>query len=450
MKKIYLFLLLPLCARSQGITITPGASLVLTGTATLTLQDGGLSNNGSFTAGNGTVFFSGSTATANSSIGGSSSTSFNHLTIDKTSNDVQLNSNITVNGNLTMLAGNLQLNNYAVDLGSGAGTIVGESNSARIAGLAGGTVNKTAVLNAPSAINPGNIGVEITSTANLGSTLIKRGHVQQTSSNGGLSIDRYFDITPTNNSALNATLKFYYFDNELAGRNKTELTQWESTNGGVSWTYLGQNQLDNTNDWVLKNSIAAFNRMTLASNITNSLPIGLLSFTGVLVNGETHLNWATAHEQDNDHFDLERSPGNTDFATLAGIRSYGNSDTTQAYQYTDPHPFDGYTFYRLKQVDKNGSFSYSPVVSVWSNTAFSYTVFPNPATDKFVLLIHASAAAAGRMELLDLSGRVVSARDIRLTPGANTFTWNISGLPQGLYFLRAEHIAIPAVKIIKE
>lgn len=450
MKKYYLFLLLPLVVRSQDVTIAPGASLALTGNALVTIQDGGLTNNGSFSAGNGTIMFSGTAATASSSIGGSSITIFNHLTINKSSNDVLLNNNVTVNGNLTMMSGNLQLNTYTVDLGSGAGTIVGETGSSRITGLAGGTVNKTASLNAPAAANPGNIGVEITSAANLGSTLIKRGHVQQTSSAGGLSVDRYFDITPANNSALNANLKFYYFDNELAGRNKPELTQWESSDGGIHWSYLGQDQLDNTNDWVLKNSIATFSRITLASNITNPLPIRLLSFTGALVNGETHLNWSTTQEQDNDHFDLERAPGNMNFAKLATIMSQGNSNTVASYKYIDVSPFDGYTYYRLKQVDKSGAFNYSPVISVVYKRGSSYAVFPNPAKEKFTLLIHAESETDERLELTDLSGKTISVKVIHLTPGDNTLEWDISQLANGLYILHAEHFAIPALKIIKE
>ncbi|MBN9380469.1 MAG: hypothetical protein J0H74_06875 [Chitinophagaceae bacterium] len=447
--KYIILLLLPLCARSQGITITPGASLVLTGNDTLTIQNGGLINNGSFSAGNGAVLFTGTTATANSFIGGAGPMMFYHLTINKTSNDVVLNSDIIVNGNLTMMAGNLQLNNYVVDLGSGAGAIVGENINARITGLRGGTINKTVLLNAPAAVNPGNIGVEITSAANLGSTLIKRGHVQQTTPGGGLSIDRYFDIVPTNNSALNATLKFYYFDNELAGRNKPELTQWESADTGAHWAFLGMNQLDNANDWVLKNSIAVFDRVTLASDINNPLPIQLLSFTGILKDGMTLLNWSTAYEYNNDHFELERSPDGRQFTWLASINSHGNSNAQQYYEYTDTHPFDGYTYYRLKQVDIDGASRYSPVVSVQNSTGFSYSIFPNPATDKFVLLIHVTDVVDGHLELVDVSGKIASVKAVHLVPGSNTCEWDISRLAHGLYFLRAQNIAIPVVEISK-
>ena len=450
MIRYFIILLLPLSTWAQSITITPGASLVLSGNALLTIQDGGFTNNGSFLPGSGTVVFSGTIATTGSSIGGSSSTAFNNVMINKSLNDVQLNSNIAVNGNLTMQSGNLQLNNYTIDLGSGVGAIIGENNNARITGLTGGTVNKTASLNAPAAANPGNIGVEITSTANLGATLIKRGHAQQTSSNGGLSIYRYYDITPTNNNALNASLKFYYFDNELAGRNKPELTQWESANGGVSWHYLGQDQLDNTNDWVLKNSIAGLNRVTLASNITNALPLQLLYFTGILNNGEALLNWVTTNEYNNDHFNLERSPGGAAFSAIANIKSWGNSTATQTYQYTDPHPFNGYNYYRLKQVDINGVFTYSPIVTVLNNAGFEYTAFPNPAKDKFTMVINAARGRDVYFDLLDMAGRIVSAKELHLLPGSNTYDWDISRLTGGIYLLQPRDKTLPALKIMKE
>src|ERR1700748_3116722 len=171
MKKYLIVFLLPLGARAQNVTITPGASLVLDGQALLTIQDGGLTNNGSFLPGTGTVVFSGTAAAGSSFIGGTGATIFSNLTINKSLNDVLLNSNIVVNGTLTMQAGNLQLNNYTIDLGSGGGAIAGENNNARITGLTGGAITKTLTLNAPAAVNPGNMGLEITSTANMGSTL---------------------------------------------------------------------------------------------------------------------------------------------------------------------------------------------------------------------------------------------------------------------------------------
>src|SRR5258708_12742505 len=99
MIKYFIAALLPLGTWAQGITITPGASLVLNGSALLTLQDAGLTNNGNLSAGNSTILFSGTTATANSFIGGSSSTSFNNITLIHSSNVPLLTHNISFNYN---------------------------------------------------------------------------------------------------------------------------------------------------------------------------------------------------------------------------------------------------------------------------------------------------------------------------------------------------------------
>lgn len=449
MKKYLLVFLLPLHILAQSVTITPGASLVLDGAALLTIQDGGLINNGHFLPGTGTVVFSGTAPTGSSLIGGTGSTIFSNLTINKSFNDVLLNSNIAVNGTLTMQAGNLQLNNYTIDLGSGAGVLSGENNSARITGLTGGAITKTLTLNAPAAVNPGNMGLEITSTANMGSTLVRRGHVQQTSSGGGLSIDRYFDILPANNSSLNAALKFYYFDNELAGRNKSQLTQWSSADGGVTWAYLGQTQVDNTNDWVQEDAIAQLHRVTLASNIVNPLPIELLYFTGIVKDGEGLLNWATEMEYNNDHFDVQRSATGTDFTTFGSVPSQGNSNSRQLYQYTDPLPFTGYMYYRLKQVDLDGNFHYSPIVILQNNTSTGFAAYPNPATDKFTLVITATRNMNARFELVDQSGRLISVKEMTLLTGVNSYVWDISRMAGGTYFLHTRSLAMPVLKIVK-
>src|SRR5450432_980399 len=101
----FLLLLFYTCTFSQGIYNT--ANIVVSGSATITVQDGGFHNNGNFIAGLGTVVISGTTATGISAIGGSSATAFNHLIINKTSNEAGLAGNISVDGNLTMQTGNI-------------------------------------------------------------------------------------------------------------------------------------------------------------------------------------------------------------------------------------------------------------------------------------------------------------------------------------------------------
>lgn len=423
------------------------ASGTITNEGTIEVQ-GDFSNGGTYTstASEDNLIMSG-TVLSMLTAGGATLT---NLKIDKTANEVKLGSNLSIAGNLTMQSGNLELNMFVVDLGSGAGSILNENNNSRITGISGGNVIKTSDLNAPSAVNPGNIGVEITSASNLGNTVIKRGHVQQTSSNGGVSIYRYFDITPANNSALNATLKMYYFDGELAGINKSELNFYRSENSGVTWTLVGEDNNDQTNDWVLKNNISQLSRWTLASNITNPLPVKLISFTASLVNRATQLKWITAQEINSNYFDVQRSNDGTSFEKLLTVPAHGNSNVQITYHASDMNPLDGANFYRLKQVDMDGNFSFSSVVVVNVKDGSSIMAFPNPATGIFYLHIVLPVGQKYTIGLYDITGRMLQQKEVELNAGNNELEWDISAFDKGTYFLRLSDSNMPVMKIVKQ
>ena len=222
----------PVWLSAQGVRLTPGSYMIMNGPVNLVLNNAGFITDGGFKQGTSTIIFTGN-ATVQPLLGSSNTTAFNHVTINRPSNDVQLNGDIAIEGTLTMIMGNLQLNSRSIDLGS-TGNISGESNWSHITGTSG-SVRKTAILNAPQAVNPGNIGVALTSAANLGQTVIERGHLQQSLPGVGLGIQRYFTIMPTNNVAVNGTLRFYYLDTELAGIDENALTLWSGAEVGGYW-----------------------------------------------------------------------------------------------------------------------------------------------------------------------------------------------------------------------
>lgn len=422
------------------------ASGTITNDGTIEVQ-GNFSNEGTYTSSaSGDHLIMSGAVTSTLKPGGASLT---NLTIDKTSGEVELGSDISVTGDLTMQSGNLELNLFNIDLGSGAGTIVDENNNSRITGINGGTVIKTATLNAPSAANPGNIGIEITSSANLGTTIIKRGHVQQTSGNGGKSIYRYFNIIPTNNSGLNATLKMYYFDGELGGVNESDLNLFRSEDNGATWTLSGEDNADQTNDWVLKNNIAQLSRWTLASK-ANPLPVNLIAFTATLVNNTTHLGWTTAQEISSSLFEVQRSKDGNSFESLFTVPAHGNSNSPVSYHAIDKNPLTGINYYRLKQVDIDGNYSLSPIVHVYVKEASSYQITPNPVTGIFTLHITVPVAKRLGMGLYDVSGRRLSEKEMDLSAGSNELRWNISDFANGTYFIRSEDNSMPVMKVVRQ
>ena len=254
---------MPLGVGAQGLYLSPGVHMIANGNPDLVLNNAGLVSNGSFAAGRSTVIFTGNIATASSAIGGTNPVSFYNVIVRKSFNDVQLNNNAAVAGIITMDSGNLQLNNYVLDLGS-SGMVMGERSSSCIIGAGGGVLKITVVLNGPQAVNPGNMGVELTSAANLGLTTITRGNVQQETLGGRMSIQRYFEISPAMNTDLRASLRFYYLDGELAGYNKQDLSLFSGQEGRGDWVRQGRDQASPAANWLSKDNVNALHRFTLA------------------------------------------------------------------------------------------------------------------------------------------------------------------------------------------
>jgi hypothetical protein len=115
------------------------------------------------------------------------------------------------------------------------------------------------------------------------------------------------------------------------------------------------------------------------------LPIELLYFRGELVESEVVLDWATSVEINNDYFVVERSADGNVFEEIMEIEGAGDSKVRLNYQEIDTEPLQGVSYYRLKQVDFDGKFTYSRVVSVNLELAKSIELFPNPAKSTFHL-----------------------------------------------------------------
>ena len=211
---LLVIIFLPFCLEAQFF-VGSNSKLILSNNVNLVLNNINLQNQGSIYMGNSSFVFSG---TASSNISSSSPITFQNLTINKPSNEFVLNSDIIVTGMLKLVAGNLFLNNKIIHLDS-TGYIDSENENRHIYDTGTGTVLVTAVLNNPVAVNPGNIGLELTGSGNLGLTQITRGFKNQDLGNGNFGISRYYDIQPTNTSGLNLSLKGFYFNNELVGNN---------------------------------------------------------------------------------------------------------------------------------------------------------------------------------------------------------------------------------------
>jgi hypothetical protein len=119
------------------------------------------------------------------------------------------------------------------------------------------------------------------------------------------------------------------------------------------------------------------------------LPVGLINFIGyVCSNNHVCIEWKTSSERNNNYFELERSVNGLDFKNIARISSLANngtSNSTLSYRTMDENPLPGISYYRLKQVDFNSSFTNSNLIAIntISQESLIYSIFPNPNSGEF-------------------------------------------------------------------
>jgi hypothetical protein len=415
------------------LVVTPGGQFHISGNATLTLQNTDLVNNGIFTTGNSKVSFTGN---ATSFISGSQPVQFYDLEINKTAgNAVVLQRAIDVKQQINFISGLLNLNNFDTDLGS-TGFLNGESESSRITGINGGQVLFTTILNNPSSANPANLGAIITSTQNMGTVVIKRGHQSQVNGSGmGNSVLRYYDITPVNNTGLNATLRFHYFDAELNSLNENTLVFWKSPDA-INWSNEGFTSRNTSSNYVEKTGIGSFSRWTLSS-INNPLPVLFILFNAKCNGNNVLITWKTAQEQNSSHFNIESSTDGIVWTVIGSLPAAGNSNVEQTYSFTDNNPVQK-SYYRIAQYDIDTRVQYTSVIKAPCGVSDLLKVWPNPFTATIFVNITANHRSASVIKVYDMKGSLVKIQRTELLQGTNQVNVDMKNLSAGMYNLIIE------------
>jgi hypothetical protein len=187
---------------------------------------------------------------------------------------------------------------------------------------------------------------------------------------------------------------------------------------------------------ISSSAITAFSPFTLASLTTaNPLPIELTSFSCSNVNRNTNgLSWTTASESNNDYFAIERSSNGLEFSQIAKVNGAGNSLTTLNYNYNDVNPISGLSYYRLKQVDFNGKFSYSEICSVTNNGDGNVSFYPNPVRNNLTIDYEFSEKPqTNTISVSDVTGKLVY---VTSTFSESKVSLDCSDLAEGIYFLK--------------
>lgn len=440
-----------------NLTLPAGVTLVNGLNRNITIA-GNWNNAGTFTHGTGTVTFNGGAA---QTITGT--TTFNGFTVSKSAQNVTLADPITVNGTLTLTSGHIiSSTSDMLQLGTSA-TLVGGSASSFVAGparkvMAAGTsftfpVGSIAANRYRPAQLSSTSGADTWTIHYFGTDPGDGGFPNETYNTanlGTVSNFEYWTIDRTGSASADVTLSYntgsYRADVGNVG-NVANLrvarwngSQWDLPPGGGTFSQTGTN----ISGTVRVTNVSSFSPFTLASlDVYSPLPIDLLFFNAKLDGSRVLLNWSTAHESNNHYFTVEKTIDFESFEEVGIINAKGESNTKQNYSLVDSNPYLGRSYYRLKQTDFDGKFSYSePVMIKYDGSDLGdLSVYPNPFEGQEFTIVITGSKGAGEIPIVLYDQRGQKLYETILTAEENgTVSEKVfftTPLPTGLYIMKA-------------
>lgn len=182
---------------------------------------------------------------------------------------------------------------------------------------------------------------------------------------------------------------------------------------------------------------------SIVLNVNNPLPVSLTDFTASVIQSKNvQLDWTTASESNNKGFDVERSADASKWLTVGYVAGSGNSSTYKNYSYTDRNVPTGKYFYRLKQVDFDGKFNYSNILSVDINGSLTFELnqsFPNPSRGSSTITYSIPVKTQVVLAVYDMQGRVISVlQNGERAAGKYAVTVPANLLKPGVYYYKLE------------
>lgn len=277
--------------------------------------------------------------------------------------------------------------------------------------------------------------------------------------NGQPFATRHFDIEPsTTASTATASMTLYAYQYEFDDYNfaaaslglpllpsggvdngNVRITQFHGT-GTAPGNYTGTEELitpnvswDATNNWwVMDFPVTGFSGFYIHTTLgSHPLAVSVSDIRAANVDKRNRIDWQTATEETGDVFALQRSRDGKDFVDIFSLQAKGGPST---YTYWDEHPFTGINYYRVGLKGKDGSLSYTRVVSatVGGENTLVMTAYPNPVKDIVTVKLSGARAANGMLMLTDLMGRTVKTLAFDL----DNLSIDMSDVPSGNYFIK--------------
>lgn len=164
---------------------------------------------------------------------------------------------------------------------------------------------------------------------------------------------------------------------------------------------------------------------------------------------EVSLSWGTLQEYNNNEFVIERSTDSKNWSALSSIESKGNSTTYTNYSYLDKSPVHGVNYYRLKQVDKNGSVEYSNIIKITNRTTGKIVVYPNPVRSTATVYSSAAFTSNQSVQIFSITGSLIKTIGVK---AGNIIQLPVEDLGAGVYLIRLTEngTTVSETKLVKQ
>jgi len=258
----------------------------------------------------------------------------------------------------------------------------------------------------------------------------------------------HWNLNPS--SAVIADVTLHWKDANRSGINTftTDLVVAHYNNGSSAWESYGNDFMVAANPGEVRSeNVSVFSPFTFGSLstslTTNPLPVELLDFSAVQNKLIVDISWVTATEIDNDYFIVQRSEDGQNFEDLTRTNGAGTSSQVIYYSAQDQAPLNGLSYYRLKQVDFDGSVEYSDVVPVYFNSnsegGKTIAVYPNPTaihSGSLNIELKGFEGEIVLLELKDTRGKVFYSNSKALLSSTENHLIPIStDIPAGIYIV---------------
>lgn len=232
------------------------------------------------------------------------------------------------------------------------------------------------------------------------------------------------------------TYSYDYTSYPDAVADEANLVYYKRSDNSASWSSSGATLTTATNKIAL--TAVTTRGEYILTNSNGPLPIELLRFTASVCDKNVCLDWTTLSENNNDYFTVEKSKDGINFEQVSMLKGAGSSTSVLDYSILDKAPYDGQSYYRLKQTDYNGQFSYSAIQAVdLLSTDFSFDVYPNPNNGSSIFLsLSADTGENLAVCIYDVTGKVVFSKE-GIARKSGTGIYEISpSLSKGIYVVK--------------